>query len=918
VEAVTVPATAATLTVSVAADIGRGAFRMSVAPDVAGDAFLTALALHRRARASGASPADAAALFAEARSAWSAAGEPELAAVAQQAGASTSTGLARLDAALAEWRRLGNRWGEADALFARGALLAGLGDLPGARASQEEAVAVARDLGDPRREGVGLAALGETHEGTQESDLAMAAFDRAIPRCREARDRACEATALTDLGVMYIQVGDSPEAIRLLEEALPLWRARGDAASEATTLGNLGEAHSRLGNLGELQARPHHREEARRYLEQALAIHRQLGKRRSEAVTLSNLAMVDMGPGNPPLSRERLAQAADLMHEVGYLRGEAVALGNLSFMYTDAGEPRKGLPALERADALAERLDRTIRAILRWHRGRAEHHLGDLTAGIAHLQSAILEIERIRSQLSSADQRATFVGMTRMFFDALVDALADRYLRDGDEASAAEALSEVERARARSLLDRLAEARVDLRRGADPQLIAEESARRGSCGTPSERTCGSSRRKRSPSRWPPRPGRWSRSRPSWDRLSVRLRLASPAYAELTQPRPLDLASIRERVLDDHTVLLEYSLQEPRSYLWVATRRTLQLHVLPSGARIEALVRRAYGGWSVRTPLADDARAAAVELAQTVLGPAADALGDLRLLVVPDGALVSLPFSALPDPRAPAQPLLVRNEIVSAPSASVVAALRAPGRARRAPSSTLAVLADPVFTQGRRQARARALDRRRGAVGPRPPGVLAPGGPRDRSPGAAGAAPRAARPGREPRPRARARGRGGAPRPLRDPRLLRPEPRAAVGPRVLAGRPPEASARGPLVHRRRVQPRALGGPRGALRMPDGPWRGDQGRGPARPDARVHVRGSPARRGQPLDGGRRGHRDTHDPLLPRPARARGAAGGGLARGPVGAPEREPLRAPLLLGRLRAAGRLALRSSARPLSC
>jgi CHAT domain-containing protein len=377
-------------------------------------------------------------------------------------------------------------------------------------------------------------------------------------------------------------------------------------------------------------------------------------------------------------------------------------------MYTDAGEPRKGLPALERADALAERLDRTIRAILRWHRGRAEHHLGDLTAGIAHLQSAILEIERIRSQLSSADQRATFVGMTRMFFDALVDALADRYLRDGDEASAAEALSEVERARARSLLDRLAEARVDLRRGADPQLIAEESARRGelrdalgahlrlvSQEAESEQVAAAARQVESLTA-------------ELDRLSVRLRLASPAYAELTQPRPLDLASIRERVLDDHTVLLEYSLQEPRSYLWVATRRTLQLHVLPSGARIEALVRRAYGGWSVRTPLADDARAAAVELAQTVLGPAADALGDLRLLVVPDGALVSLPFSALPDPRAPAQPLLVRNEIVSAPSASVVAALRAPGRARRAPSSTLAVLADPVFTQDdARLARARS-------------------------------------------------------------------------------------------------------------------------------------------------------------------------------------------------------------------
>src|SRR5207237_4962011 len=100
--------------------------------------------------------------------------------------------------------------------------------------------------------------------------------------------------------------------------------------------------------------------------------------------------------------------------------------------------------------------------------------------------------------------------------------------------------------------------------------------------------------------------------------------------------------------------------------------------------------------------------AAAELSQMVLGPVAAELGKKRLLVVSDGALQYVPFAALPTPKDEGgeqgdlhpsslipYPLVVDHEIVSLPSASVLAALRQEASNRRPATKAVAVLADPV-------------------------------------------------------------------------------------------------------------------------------------------------------------------------------------------------------------------------------
>jgi CHAT domain-containing protein len=168
--------------------------------------------------------------------------------------------------------------------------------------------------------------------------------------------------------------------------------------------------------------------------------------------------------------------------------------------------------------------------------------------------------------------------------------------------------------------------------------------------------------------------------------------------------------------------LEYSLGENASYLFVVSQTSLSSHQLPKRTEIEAATRRVYELLTAPQPQpgdtdakyqarVKDARAnywpQAKALSQMLLGPVASQLGMKRLAIVADGALQYVPFAALPAPSqgndegrtsgAEPQPLFVEHEIVSLPSASTLATLRSETAGRKPAEKTLAVLADPVFT-----------------------------------------------------------------------------------------------------------------------------------------------------------------------------------------------------------------------------
>src|SRR5262249_29501760 len=178
-----------------------------------------------------------------------------------------------------------------------------------------------------------------------------------------------------------------------------------------------------------------------------------------------------------------------------------------------------------------------------------------------------------------------------------------------------------------------------------------------------------------------------------------IRLKSPRYAALTQPSPLSLNQVQQ-LLDPSTVLLEYSLGRERSFLWLVTSTSMASFALPKRKEIEAAVKDVLD-LLTESGTPEEFEAKAAHLSQILLSPVASKLGKKRLVIVADGLLQYLPFAALAAPIAGSnkyQPLIVDHEIVNLPSASVLAIMRSQLGSRKPAPKSIAILADPVFSQ----------------------------------------------------------------------------------------------------------------------------------------------------------------------------------------------------------------------------
>src|SRR5262249_14643979 len=404
-------------------------------------------------------------------------------------------------------------------------------------------------------------------------------------------------------------------------------------------------------------------------------------------------------------------------------------------------ESRKALDCYRQALPLSRNVgDRSGEAATLANLARVERDLGDLNEARGHIEAALDITEALRMKIASRQLRASYFGATRQHHELYIDVLMRLHRLRPSEGHDVSALGASERARARGLLEMLAEASADISEGIDAALLERERSlqKQINAGAEYQYRLLSERHTREQVEAAKREldSLIDESR----QVEAKIRETSPRYAELKYPQPIGLPEIK-RMLDPETLLLEYSLGEERSYLWAVTPTRVESFELPKRAEIEALARQCYEwlaagetGAQLRARLARPGAKTpewADALSRILLSPVASRLGKKRLVIVADGALQYIPFAALPEPAtgrlgdwakgvrsereigrmnkprpvAPRvsrpvafTPLIADHEIVSLPSASSLAALRRELAGRVPAPKTVAVVADPAFVE----------------------------------------------------------------------------------------------------------------------------------------------------------------------------------------------------------------------------
>ncbi|HLK53225.1 MAG TPA: tetratricopeptide repeat protein, partial [Candidatus Angelobacter sp.] len=437
------------------------------------------------------------------------------------------------------------------------------------------------------------------------------------------------------------------------------------------------------------------------------------------AVAFDGLGDMEWKRGHLRAAETNFRRAVSIQEKMSPDSGElAASLGRLGGVFKDAGALSKAEEYYRRALAIRQKISP----------GNIEH---------AEFLAALASIMRKKEQPEAA------VSLYRQALDALENQTArlggDNNVRAifrakhadyyGDYAGLLlflgkpdQAFNVFERSRARTLLEMMAAAHVDVRKGVDPSLLGREHSLRDDINAKSERRIRLMGEKHTDEVVKAVDKKIADLLAQYQEIEGQIRATSPGYAALTQPQPLTAKEVQTQLLDPNTLLLEYTLGEERSYVFAVTPDSLQAFELPKRAELEKAARHVYSlltarNLTVKSETASQkqtrlARAeveyphAAAELSKMILGPVAAQLQNKRLLIVSDGALAYIPFSTLPEPygantsasaiSATAEPLVVNHEIVNLPSASVLSVLRQQELGRMPAPNAVVVLADPVF------------------------------------------------------------------------------------------------------------------------------------------------------------------------------------------------------------------------------
>lgn len=590
----------------------------------------------------------------------------------------------------------GNRQGQADALNSLGNVfnspdqnsVPGIPEKKKALEYLYQAMALYKELSAPKREALTLTAIAGIYNALGEKQKALQHLNQALLIQRSVDDRQREGYTLAQLGAIYNSLGEKRTALEYLTQSIMSFKASNDRFGEGSALTQIAAVYSSLGETDkELD-----------YLEQALTLHKGTGNS-WEARTLTQIGAFHYLRREPQKALQFLKQALALQKANNNRGWEAQTLTYMAAVFNSLGDWPTASDYFNQAFALS-RIDRNLEANVLLNLARAERDRNNLANARQHIEKALENIESLRTMIVSQDWRASYLASKRDYYEFYIDLLMRLHQESPAKGHDAAALQASERARARSLLETLGEARIDIREGVDPQLLAREQDLQHQINYKEMQRIRLLSDKSTEEQTQQLEKELNVLLISYNEVRAQIRARSPRYAALMQPEPLTLHEIQQQVLDGETVLLEYSLGDEKSYLWVITQTDFKSFVLPKRAVIESASRRVYELLTNSNKL--EARRAtelaATELGQILLGPAVALLEKKRLLVVSEGALQYVPFAALslPEAQGSYRPLLATHEVISLPSASVLAVLRREASSREIAPKAIAVLADAVF------------------------------------------------------------------------------------------------------------------------------------------------------------------------------------------------------------------------------
>jgi CHAT domain-containing protein/uncharacterized protein HemY len=596
---------------------------------------------------------------------------------------------------------------QATALERIGDTYVDMGEHQKAIETYNQLLALGRILKDKYKEATGLNLIGVLYSKIGEWQLALDFLNQALLIYKDLNDQSKQGVAFLNIGAVYSDLGEGQKAIYYWEQARQIWHDLGHTYDEAVVLLGIGTYYLQIGEY----------QKALEYFTPILAQARKQEDRRLEIYALNNL-------GRTYSLLKEWQKAFDFLNQSLLMSREkkedieGVILTNLGALYYDKGELEKAIDYYKQAlDLHRATLNRTEEAGALYLIARVERDRGNFKEARNAIESAITIIETLRTNVLGQQLRSSYFSKVHRDYEIYIDILMNMHKQDPAAGYDMKAFHISESARARSLLDTLVESKANIRQGVDYKLLQQEQTLQEQLNNKANEQMRLLSKAHTPDQAATAKKSVEDASIELQNIQTQIRQRSPRYAALTQPQPSSVPEIQGEILDADTILLEYSLGEKRSYLWAVSKTSTQSFELPPGSEIEKSVRGVVSllnngkRWASDVEIKGEYSKAVTPLSRKLIpSKLVTQLKGRRLIIVPDGALQYLPFGVLPllseeskteknkTHKTDSVPLAVEHEIISLPSASTLAVLRRETKNRKSASKSIAIFADPVFSE----------------------------------------------------------------------------------------------------------------------------------------------------------------------------------------------------------------------------
>jgi CHAT domain-containing protein/Tfp pilus assembly protein PilF len=556
----------------------------------------------------------------------------------------------------------------ADSLFALGTSIRGNAqDREKAIGYYQQALGFYKEIGDERGEGEILGGLGLINFNIKDYKTAMPYYLEALKKREKVDDKLLMGNSLNSIGAVYNNLHDYTQALIYFDKAETLRAEIGDLPNLNKTKSFKAGAYQALGeNLNKSGKYP----EALEMFEKALQINKNLNARSGIGEALNQMGLVYSNLGEYNKAVEKISEAAGLMKEENNTSGLAgvynhlgivlqmsgkvekafeyfsnslkiyeeskdqinivAVLSNLGTLFFDTKDYIKAEEYLIKALQISREIkdkelevncllnlanDQTLQGkydealsnyksgliiaqslnspdlIWRLVGGEADFYekKGEYEKAVQLSDSALKILEGIRSTLLNKEQKASFMARERFAFEYVINMLTNFYEKDKSKGYDILAFQYAERSKSRVLLDLLTESIANINKGTDQK---SES--------------------------------------------------------LKYPQPVSLKEAQALCPDKNTVILEYSIGDSSSCLWVLTQSAHQLFRLPARKSLQEQIE------SFRFALLNPDQTnnefftkGGYSLYQKLLQPAEPYFTKkTKLIIIPDGILNYLPFEVL--------------------------------------------------------------------------------------------------------------------------------------------------------------------------------------------------------------------------------------------------------------------------------